>query len=120
MDPIYRKFMIRRLATARQKSCYINIQKLTVEHNVDYTVNNNGVLFDLSPLPDELVRQIDDILVSLATQGSQTCGITAVVFCRARSTHVVCLLARILLLRVDQQHLVAASGTSLVSLSCSN
>ena len=63
MDPIYRKFMIRRLAIARQKSCYIKIFKLIVEHNVGYTVNDNGVFcFNMSPLPDEVVRQIDEIL----------------------------------------------------------
>jgi hypothetical protein len=62
MDPIYRKFMVRRLANARQKRCYIRIFKLIVDNKVDYTVNSNGVFFDLSPLPDEVVRQIDDIL----------------------------------------------------------
>ena len=61
MDPIYKKFMIRRLAAARQKSCYIKIFKLLVEHNVDHTVNSNGVFFDLSLLPDEVVRQMDEI-----------------------------------------------------------
>ena len=30
MDPIYRKFMIRRTASARQKSCYNEIFKLIV------------------------------------------------------------------------------------------
>ena len=62
MGPIYRTLMIRRIATARQKSCYIEIFKLTVEHNVDYTVNSNGVFFNLTPLPDEVVREIDEIL----------------------------------------------------------
>ena len=62
MDPIYRKFMIRRIASARQKSCYIKIFKTIVEHKVDYTAKSNGVFFNLSPLPDEVVRQIDEIL----------------------------------------------------------
>ena len=62
MAPICRKFMIRRIAAARQKSCYIEIFKLIVEHKVYYTVNKNGVFFNMSPLPDEVVRQIDEIL----------------------------------------------------------
>ena len=62
MDPICRKFMIRRIASVRQKGCYIVIFELTVEHKVDYTVNSNGVFCNLSPLPDEVVRQIDEIL----------------------------------------------------------
>ena len=62
MDPIYRKFMVRRLSNARHKNCYIRIFKLIVDNKADYTVNSNGVLFDLSPLPDNVVRQIDEIL----------------------------------------------------------
>ena len=62
MDPIYRQLMIRRLAAAKLKSCYIDFFKLIVEHKVAYTVNRNGVFFNLSPLPDELVRQIDEII----------------------------------------------------------
>ena len=61
-DSIYSQFMIRRLAAAKQRSCYIEIFKLIVEHKVPYTVNRNGVFFNLSPLSDELVRQIDEIL----------------------------------------------------------
>ena len=35
---------------------------MIVEHKVAYTVNRNGVFFNLSPLSDELVRQIDEII----------------------------------------------------------
>ena len=45
MDPKYRKFMIRCIASARQKTCYIQIFKLIVDHKIDYTVNKNGVFF---------------------------------------------------------------------------
>ena len=71
MDPIYRKFMFRRLAAARQKSCYVKVFKLIVDSHVDYTVNSNGVFFDLSPLLDEVARQIDKILkrCGLSKQG---------------------------------------------------
>ena len=61
MDPIYRQFMVRRLAAVKQR-CYIEIFKLIVEHKVAYTVNRNGVFFNMSPLSDKLVRQIDEIL----------------------------------------------------------
>ncbi|MFM7981808.1 MAG: hypothetical protein ACKPKO_21070 [Candidatus Fonsibacter sp.] len=62
MDPINREFMVRRLAAVRQRRCYIQIFKLIVEHSVPYTVENNGVFFNMSPLPEELVRQIDEII----------------------------------------------------------
>ena len=44
MDPIYRQFMVRRLAAVKQRRCYIEIFKLIVEHKVAYTVNMNGRL----------------------------------------------------------------------------
>ena len=62
MDFLYRTFMVRRIAEARQRKCYLEIFKLTVEHKVDYTVNRNGVFFNLTPLPEEVVRQIDEVL----------------------------------------------------------
>ena len=98
MDPIYRMLMIRRIASARQKSCYIDIFKLIVDHNIDYTINKNGVFFNLSPLPDEVVRQIDEIL-KRCEQRKAASSVELPpppLFCRARSSHVVCLIARIL------------------------
>ncbi|MFM7986543.1 MAG: hypothetical protein ACKPKO_45240, partial [Candidatus Fonsibacter sp.] len=47
-------------AAVKQRICYIQIFKVIVEHNVTYTVN--GVFFNMSPLPEELVRHIDDII----------------------------------------------------------
>ncbi|MFM7982653.1 MAG: hypothetical protein ACKPKO_25355, partial [Candidatus Fonsibacter sp.] len=51
-----------RLAAVKQRKCYIAIFKFIVEHNVPYTVNNNGVFFNMSPLPEELARQINEIM----------------------------------------------------------
>ena len=62
MDSISRQFMVRRLAAVKQRKFYIHIFKLIVEHDVPYTVNMNGVFFNMSHLPDDLVRQIDDII----------------------------------------------------------
>ena len=62
MDTTYRQFMVKRLAAVKQRRCYIEIFKLIVEHKVAYTVNMNGVLFNLSSLSDELAQQIDEII----------------------------------------------------------
>ena len=62
MDLIHRQFMVRRLAAVKQRKCYIHLFKLIVEHDVPYTVNNNGVFFNMSHLPDDLVRKIDEII----------------------------------------------------------
>ena len=62
MDPINRQFMVRRIAAVKQKTCYIAIFKLIVEHKVPYTVNNNGVFSNMSPLSEKLVREINEII----------------------------------------------------------
>ncbi|MFM7990259.1 MAG: hypothetical protein ACKPKO_64185 [Candidatus Fonsibacter sp.] len=62
MDPIISQFMVRRLDAVKQRRYYMQIFKLIVEHNVAYTVNNHGVFFDMSPLTEELIRQIDEII----------------------------------------------------------
>ena len=62
MDTTYRQFMVKRLVAVKQRKCYIEILKLIVEHNVAYTVNMNGVFFNLSSLSDELAQRIDEII----------------------------------------------------------
>ena len=76
MDPINRQFMVRRLAAVKQRRCYIQIFRLIVEHNASYTVNNNGVFFNMSPLPEELIRHIDEIIKRCEERKQQQ-----VVFC---------------------------------------
>ena len=62
MSLISRQFMVRRLAAVKQRRCYIQIFKLIVEHDVPYAVNMNGVFFNMSHLPDDLVWKIDEII----------------------------------------------------------
>ena len=76
MDPINRQFMVRRLAAVKHKKCYIAIFKLIVEHNVPSTVNNNGVFFNITHLPEELVQQINDIIKKCEEQNQQQLAIS--------------------------------------------
>ena len=62
MDLIHRQYMVRRLAAVKQRKCYIQIFKLIRERDVPYTVNNNGVFFNMSHLPDDVVRKSDEII----------------------------------------------------------
>ena len=62
MGPAYMRFMVRHLAAVKKRRCYIEIFRLIIEHKVAYIVSINGVLFNMSSLPDELVRQIDEII----------------------------------------------------------
>ena len=54
--------MIRRIAAARQRRCYMEIFKLIVKHKVDYTVNRNGVFFNVAPLGNDIINKIDRIV----------------------------------------------------------
>ena len=62
MDPMYRKFLVRRIAEARQNSCYLEIFKLIFENNMYCIVTRSGVYVNLTPLSDEMARQMDDVL----------------------------------------------------------
>ena len=64
MDPneIYKRFMIRRLGAIKRKRCYIDVFIFVLAHKIDYTINSNGVFFNLSTLPHELIRDIDTII----------------------------------------------------------
>ena len=64
MDPneIYKRFMIRRLSAIKRKNCYIDVFIFVLDHKIDYTVNNNGVFFNLSTLSNENIRDIDTIM----------------------------------------------------------
>ena len=64
MDPneIYKRVMIKRLSAIKKRSCYIDVFIFVLDRKIDYTVNNNGVFFNLSALPHELIRDIDTII----------------------------------------------------------
>ena len=64
MDPneIYKRLMIRRLGAIKRKNCYIDVFIFVLDHKIDYTVNNNGVFFNLSTLSNENIRDIDTIM----------------------------------------------------------
>ena len=74
MDPneIYKRFMIRRLGAIKRKRCYIDVFIFVLDHKIDYTINNNGVFFNLSTLSNENIRDIDTIIKKYETEHSIT------------------------------------------------
>ena len=61
--PRVRQFLIKRIEEIRSRACYKEIFALVVEHELDYTINNNGVFFDIGGWPEELIQHIDTILL---------------------------------------------------------
>ena len=70
MDPneIYQRFMIKRLGAIKRRSCYVDIFAFILDRRIDYTINSNGVFFNLSALPHELIRDIDTIIKKYETE----------------------------------------------------
>ena len=71
MDPIYRKCILRRIAEAMPKSCYIDRRKVILENETDHIIIRNGIHFNLTPLSDELASQIDEVLKSCEQRQKQ-------------------------------------------------
>ena len=54
--------LIQRISIIGDKRCYRAIFKLLIERNIDYANNSNGIFFNILPLSDSILREIDSIL----------------------------------------------------------
>jgi hypothetical protein len=57
-----KKQLVKRMGDIKSKNCYIKIFKL-IHNTTKYTVNDNGVLFNLTTLPDDILTKIERIIV---------------------------------------------------------
>ena len=57
-----KEVLIRRIEAVKNKQCCMDILELIHSHCPDYTVNTNGVYFNLAMIPDELTQIITDIV----------------------------------------------------------
>ena len=57
-----KKQLVKSMDDIKSKNCYIKIFKL-IHNTTKYTVNDNGVLFNLTTLPDDLLIKIEHIIV---------------------------------------------------------
>ncbi len=55
--------IVRRIADIGVKKCYIDILKLLIKENIQYTRNKNGIFFNVSILSHEVLNMIDSILL---------------------------------------------------------
>ena len=54
--------MIRRLTNVKIKQCYLDVFKYRVCNNIDYSVNKNGVFFNVATMTDDRLHDIETIL----------------------------------------------------------
>ena len=57
-----KEVLLRRITAIQKKQCYLDILGLIHSHGLDYTVNNNGVLFNLALIPDATIQIIIHIV----------------------------------------------------------
>jgi hypothetical protein len=57
-----KEVLIRRIEAIKNKQCYLDILELILSHGLDYTVNSNGIYFNLAVIPDATIQIIIDIV----------------------------------------------------------
>ena len=58
----FRREVIRRLTNVKIKQCYLDVFKYLVDNKLDYTVNKNGVFFNVTTMTDDRLHDIDTTL----------------------------------------------------------
>ena len=66
-----KEWLVRRIANVKDKSCYMEILDLIHTGELDYTVNSNGVYFNLASVPDAVVHRIATIVSKYETRKRQ-------------------------------------------------
>ena len=57
-----KEVLIRRIGNIKNKQCYLDILELIHTHGLLFTVNSNGIYFNLETIPDETIQIIIDIV----------------------------------------------------------
>ena len=55
----FKKDLVRRIGLIKKKKAHLEIFRVIVDNNIPYTLNGNGVFFDLSAIDDGIISQID-------------------------------------------------------------
>ena len=53
-----KKKLVLKIKSLNNKQNYIELFKIIIENNIEYSANNNGVFFNVSKLTDELFNKI--------------------------------------------------------------
>ena len=56
------KLLQRRIQHVKNRKCYIDIFKIIQRDNIEHTINSNGVFFNLTPLTQTIIDDIDNTL----------------------------------------------------------
>jgi len=55
-----KEMLIRRISNIKNKQCYMDLLDLVHTHDLQYTVNSNGIYFNLETVSDEIIQIMMD------------------------------------------------------------
>ena len=58
----FKKDLIRRIGLIKKKKVHLEIFHVIVDNKIEYTLNGNGIFFNLSAIDDGVISQIDSIV----------------------------------------------------------
>ena len=61
---IDRNFLIKRIANIKIKKFYKKLFELVLFYDIEYTQNTNGIFFNITPLTDEIIIAIENVVIS--------------------------------------------------------
>jgi len=57
-----KKLLVKRIEDVNNKKCYIKIFKTIYNNEMNYSTNDNGIFFNLTSLPDNIIKKIDAVV----------------------------------------------------------
>ena len=66
-----KKLFVKRISDIKNKKCYLKIFKTIHGDNFKYTKNDNGIFFNLTNLPDNVLSKIETILIYYENKKNQ-------------------------------------------------
>ena len=63
-----KEWMVRRIADVKDKGCYLQIMGLIHTDCLKYTVNNNGIFFNIGTMPDATFYKVRAIVKTYETR----------------------------------------------------
>ena len=66
-----KEWLVRRIADVKDKGCYLQILDLIHTDGLKYTVNNNGIFFNIGTMPDATFYKVRAIVKTYETRKRQ-------------------------------------------------
>ncbi len=66
-----KKMLVKRIGDIRNRKCYIKIFKIIHDDQFNYTKNDNGILFNLTNLPDSILTSIESVILYFENKKSK-------------------------------------------------